>query len=977
MRAALILCLFLIYSSLQAQKFELTSTHFTTRDGLAGDNVYCAFQDKDGYIWFGTETGVSRYNGREFENFYTSDGLADNEVYHIFQDSKERIWFSALNGKLSYFKDGKFYNQTNDPFLKNISLESFFARLFEDSSGRLWFSTREGTLGVLHESGDYEEVLLRDNPMGWILAFKEVDEDVFGLHRDLGLIRLSSSGTLLNKPEIILEDRNAILKSFTSMINDMPAFLALGWWGSKRYVSQFSDFSEVKREDITKLNHYPEELWVCSNVGAYLVSKNDGQKKGYFEGNYITHVLKDREGNYWFTSQVNGVFYVPSFSSKSFTNTMSPMLNGVTSLKIAGDDILFGGNDAVFGKIIKDSVRLNRVEGAIGRSMIKNIEEGYKPGQFFFASESGLIEVINDRVSRVSELAVKVIRKLDTDLFAVGTGRKLIILNSRQLSHAMGLKHSALVKVYSSNTEFEEFKIALHRNIWITDVERLGKESVIGSLSGTYQLNDQYELLPLDQNEWAGKRVNDVHVLSETSGVAIATHGDGLWLNTTGEWKQLSMNEGLRSDIVKRIWSVHPDTLWLATNKGINQVVLSEPLQVKSITITDGLISEDVHDIVIKDNQLIAATSEGISVIDINSWSAVSVPPQIVMKNIAVDGSPWLRDDIHIPYDHTEITLAFDGIHFRSLNRITYEYRLLGLDDNWRKTSGSQMSFADLGPGSYTFEVRALSAFGDKSAVASHSFGVTAPYWFKTWFWAVIIFCFSGGLFLTMRWIINRNKRKSQEQLAFQLRIATAERKALQSQLNPHFIFNSLNSIQRMVLRKNPKEAYNYLEKFSKLIRRVLDLSDTSLVSLEEELETIRLYTMLERLRLDDSFDFSIRVEDSVDVHLSIPNMILQPFVENAIWHGVMPLEKTRKGKIEVIVSEESSTLILIVSDNGVGRAFHQRANGKGTQITNELIRKYKGDRSGSVEILDLKEGESALGTEVRIKIRMEELVYD
>ena len=119
---------------------NFTSINLTVQDGLAGDNVYCALQDDKGYIWFGTETGVSRYNGRNFENFYMSDGLADNEIFRIDQDSQGRIWFSAFNGEFSYYLDGKFHNARNDSTLANMKTNSFYLNLFEDSEKKLWFS---------------------------------------------------------------------------------------------------------------------------------------------------------------------------------------------------------------------------------------------------------------------------------------------------------------------------------------------------------------------------------------------------------------------------------------------------------------------------------------------------------------------------------------------------------------------------------------------------------------------------------------------------------------------------------------------------------------------------------------------------------------------------------------------------------------------------------------------------------------------
>ncbi len=214
MKRVAILFFLLVPALIFAQNFELTSVHLTVQNGLAGDNVYCAMQDDKGYIWFGTETGVSRYNGRTFENFYMSDGLGDNEIFRIDQDSQGRIWFSAFNGKLSFYKDGRFYNDTNSELIRKVSLKRHFMDLFEDAQKNIWLSTRMeiamiGANGKVKNHADFK--LGKKVRIG---SFIEREGQVWGLSMNSGhqyhLSHVSDS-TVSRLPDVMERDTKKMI----------------------------------------------------------------------------------------------------------------------------------------------------------------------------------------------------------------------------------------------------------------------------------------------------------------------------------------------------------------------------------------------------------------------------------------------------------------------------------------------------------------------------------------------------------------------------------------------------------------------------------------------------------------------------------------------------------------------------------------------------------------------------------------------
>ena len=512
----------------------------------------------------------------------------------------------------------------------------------------------------------------------------------------------------------------------------------------------------------------------------------------------------------------------------------------------------------------------------------------------------------------------------------------------------------------------------------VIDMELYQGGVLVSTALGVYFLDQDLNYNKLSGHPILDNVINDIKVLNDST-YLLASNGFGTFLHSNGEWTKFSTENGMSSDINRKVYAQNDSTFWVATNAGVNRVISrGSAWQISSIKSTDGLLSEDVNDLVIHGDNLIAATSRGISWVNIPDWQSPKTAPLVSMNSLLADDQLWDTEG-EINHNVKNVTVNFDGLHFQSLDRITYKYRLLGFDDSWRTTEQNSLSFGNLKPGSYTFEVKAISAFGDESKADKRSFVITTPFWMTWWFISLISLMLVVVLVAIINGIIRRNKLKQQHKFEFQLRIAEAERKALQSQLNPHFIFNSLNSIQNMVLDEDPDSAYQYLAKFGKLIRRVLEFSDISMVPLTDELETLRLYMDLENLRLNDKFDYQIHIEEGVNLLEAIPSMIIQPHVENSIWHGIMPLKGKKRGQIDITIRKSEESLHFEVLDNGVGRK--PLAEGKqksmGTKIVNELVRKHKGEGSGEVVVEDLFDGNEAAGTRVNIQILSEHIAYD
>ncbi len=255
------------------------------------------------------------------------------------------------------------------------------------------------------------------------------------------------------------------------------------------------------------------------------------------------------------------------------------------------------------------------------------------------------------------------------------------------------------------------------------------------------------------------------------------------------------------------------------------------------------------------------------------------------------------------------------------------------------------------------------------------------PWWKTIWFWSLIVLSLSGLSYLFHKWRLGQVRKEERLRSEFEQQLTTMEMSALRAQMNPHFIFNSLNSIEYYIIDNEPEKAVDYLSRFSRLIRLILQNSKSTVVPVKDDLEALKLYIEIESMRFDNFFDYEVRMEKSIDAEkIEIPPMILQPYVENAIWHGLMQ-KKDSQGKIDLIIKQSNNSLICIIEDNGIGREAARKLKSKssrnrrksfGMKITKDRLDALNQltKSKASVLILDLKDDEGvATGTRVELVI--------
>ncbi|HEX2606795.1 MAG TPA: histidine kinase [Flavisolibacter sp.] len=329
---------------------------------------------------------------------------------------------------------------------------------------------------------------------------------------------------------------------------------------------------------------------------------------------------------------------------------------------------------------------------------------------------------------------------------------------------------------------------------------------------------------------------------------------------------------------------------------------------------------------------------------------------------------------VTLPYLQNNITIHFNGVSFAGDGELTYAWSLDGRMKTWQQTQSNTVSFGDLAPGTYHFSVKARTSNTAWSQTVPFTFTITPPFWDTAWFHLALSILGAVIVALIYRFHLRRVTRKAQEEN----RLQRLEMKALKAQMNPHFIYNALNSIQSLVLDNNQKDSLKYISKFSRLLRQTLDSSDTHIVPLSKDLELLELYIQLESLRMNFNFTYKITVLDDMDPEKEmIPPLLIQPYVENALWHGLS--EKAGEKLLQLTLYTEGSFIVCKVRDNGIGRKRSAELKSlsasthtsKGMNITGKRLELHNGRSDKSIQINDLYDASSQpAGTEVQLLIK-------
>jgi ligand-binding sensor domain-containing protein len=960
-------------------------TQYSLDNGLASSIVYSAIQDRDGFIWFATESGVSRFDGTHFQNFTVGDGLVGNDVLRLYEDHKGRIWCLSFNPQVCYFENGQIHNPKTDPWLDAVKARNFFPALIEDGRGDIWLAGDNGKLIRLNADR------------------KEVNDSVFP-----ELLPTSLWGFFLDKDRQAVAVCNSFAHPLTKGATSIPIQPTMPRWLAPRIgnISDQAVITAMANQATLFLNHsaYPlrlppefdkadilsvtldreQNLWFGTRDGALMLSDfvlqdttiRYSKVRKFLPGRTITSILEDHEGNHWLTSLGEGVFFFSSIHA--ITYQPFPEIGNAFANKVFVDskgDVWVGFDKNIYAKLTHGNMEIHQLpRGANGRGRMNDIFED-QDGNIFLATDESVVIIDRSGKTHYHQPYAKAIAQVPNGDYYVSHGW--------QVNRIKNCPPAQFEQAYALARSSHDHHMMTRATSLATTAE--GK-LLLGTLHGLFEAENgilkQIEAVPA---------VPISHIKVVPNGrVWLSTLNSGIGYLENEKFHPVAPDL-MNSDICHDITIDAAGIVHIATNRGITRL---EPLDAAGTTFRSrsfgksyGLASDEVRSVATDNGKVYVATAKGLTVIDAAFLTGNQPAVRLHAKAFTASGKELSLngETLQLPADDNQFSLLFTGISYRNANNVQYRY-VLSKDNEvgeWNATSSRRLDFPYLSPGKYKLGLEAMiEGLPSTTDKIEFHFEVLPAFW-ETSLARILVFLLLLGCVLLIFWLVLR-RRKAQERkrAGNNKRIAELEHKALRAQMNPHFIFNSLNSIERFYITDRMEEANTFIADFSELMRAILDLSAKPFILLSEELRLVELFLTLESHRMDHRFDFDIEVAPEIDPEVTyVPPLILQPFVENSIWHGVSALEN-RKGNIQILVGNKAEGIQVTIRDNGIGRKkseelkskYRKKHTSSGIRITKERFELLNLDLEGKmnyqIEFHDLvNEDDIGIGTDVVISL--------
>lgn len=939
---------------------------------ISSDSIMVICPDREGIIWIGTGRGLDRLDPKTntFKHYRHNpddlSSLSSNEVRAIYEDRQGVLWVGTGSvyglaqsdpsmGGLNRFdkKTGKFTRYKHDPNNPSSLIDNKVRAIYEDSKGNFWVGTAgDGLHSMNRETGEFTHYFYDPKQPEKLsrppINRSEPYDHITFIREDVtGALWIGTAESGIN----YFDNRTQRVTHFELEKDTAGAYRdRTSWWAyisrdGVLWISSLHNslyrvnpvqarlpFYSIPSPGVTAIFEEPNgTLWLGTRRDGLFEQHTDGGQSKYFHDpnnprsigtNDISSITADEEGTVWVGTFGRGLSKLNK-KDKSFTHYRHDPDN---EKSISNDVPLCIYNDPGKDLWIGTFRGLNRM----------NKKTGECQRYLFFPK---------DTLEYGSDLITSVLKDRNGKWWA-GCWMKG---GAQQFD-----PESGKFKTYMDGASI----VTLHE-------DRRGKLWAATS-DGLYGYDNKLDSFT---------RFEDPIFLTETFEVRdiIEDNLGNLWVGTTNGIMRIDMERNETTLFGKNYGIIGEELIYLAATNG-PRGKLYFGYEGGYFAFLPGELRFGI-----KPPQL--------------TITAFRISNQLILPDGGGPLKAPLSETIEIRLSHDQDIFSFEfvGIDYSNPAGNHHLFMLENYDDNWNLAgSERKATYFNVPPGKYVFRVKVVNSYGiwtEKSITVI----ISPPWWTTWWFRIAAILAIAGIFFLIIRWRIRHKFRlqiqqsEKDRQLA-ELRQKTGEleMQALRAQMNPHFVFNSLNAINRFILQKEKAQASEYLTKFSRLVRMILQNSQSALIPLESELDSLKLYLELEALRFENRFEYTISVESDIDVDMiKVPPLIIQPYAENAIWHGLM--HKEEKGHLNIDIKQLKEQLHIKITDDGIGRKQSATMTSKsatkhksmGLKITADRIAMLQrsANKESSVIITDLEHPDgSAAGTAVLIKIPV---IYD
>jgi ligand-binding sensor domain-containing protein len=926
----------------KGQTFEPYFYQLNTNNGLPSNTIYSLLQSKNGVVYIGHEEGITRYNGSSFKHIKNRG--KGKSLNNLIEDDNGKVLSASffgdlvsLNSDTLQFLDHVNLNITGRPILKQLN-----KRTFVHDVNNLFY-LKDNTLNPIFISN--KNIYITD-------------------------IDTASNGCLLvayflsNKLAINIYDRNNKLLNTTLSTDNIDGKCKFVTINDHTMIYQFNKnklYTYTKDQIRLSTIQFKAELgytkWsylksIEKNIyalvgydGVYFFNNKGDEKMHLLKGSQVSDIIKDKEGNLWISSLNEGVYIFPDLNI----------------LKYSLNDIL-GKNDYV-NRAIQTSQ--NKIILGSFKGKLICLDENYQIEKCFEHDiRSDIQSIYYDKKNKNIFTYCDKLYKLNEKTFAIEktytiTSTKDIAIVNDTIFCATSMN----LNIIHGDRIVEKFN-----GTWINTLhyDSIMHELWVGTNKGLFRYNPSTQkeikeelLTKIKINPVITKIVedtkNNLYFLVSNYGVIKRTkHGLYSTILSNSDVKSIKTFNNL-------LYVLFNDQVWLFD--------LQKNITVYKLNQTKGMDSH-IIDFYKTNNNYIVIHPNSIKlykrIMDTNF-----IKPSIQLQDIKGTYKRILPNKLSSEYTKNILEFTLEVLpNIRSKNQFTFKYRLRDIDEDWVTLSNEKaeynFKYQQLDSKNYIFEAIAINEDGVESSVFTLYIEVTPPFWKKWWFIIISIVLIITILKTLYNWrihlIYKKNKEKLDKQRS-QIKLLSAELTAIRSQMNPHFIFNTLSSIQAKVLTAKSEDAYNDISKFSQLIRSVLEYSNKEYILLAKEIDFIKNYLHLESSRFEGKIHFNLDIDKETDIHfLEIPTLITIPFIENAIKHGL--LHKEGDKTLNIKINGNQMGLNIIISDNGIGRARSNEIN----------IKSLKEHKSFAIEATNKRIERINLSDKMKVNIKIEDL---
>lgn len=925
LRVLLLVCCLLAVRQGAAQSMHFV--HFGLEEGLSSLETYAVYQDSANYVWIASDQGVNRYNGQSFERFTTADGLSDNTVFLIVPDSCGRIWFITHNSQLCYHQNNRFVAFSENEALSKtlpagsgkssvtVIRDSVLALNIRNSTPQ--FITANGIKMQAPDTSQSSKHRVFQMPDGSPLIFQAKHQ---GRKKKALRIKGWTLSEELKKTDLILDTTisNAALgpggyllfecemsELFFSRGNNLFHIAP----GQKRLELRATFPFSI--ESVHK-NRRNGKLWVGTRKGMY-VEQDDGSWKLEIAKHYITDIYQDRMRGVWVCTLDNGVFYRPF---RSGVEVQKPgAKKAVNALTGNGQTIFVSYVDSVAQ--IMDGTSLQPKSAHTTSTPVVAALWDREKSQYACSGHKFYGDLLTGKKAQYLRLRTEASRCM-TEL----DGR-ITLASARGLFIWTSYPDSLLYEAPLSNST---------ETRWCSSVFQ-DSEGLIwaGSAKGVLQFDlANVAFQDLEEEHWK-VRVTDIQEWRPGL-LCMATRGKGLLLYSkeTKAVQYIGQSNGLSSNSLYDLTVDASGVLWVSSLNGLDALQLDSNQKPGLVghwntTVLGGPFDQTYF----QNGRLWIGGLAGLHAVESKELLRKMKLPSVQMTAVKVNGE--ILEDRNrlqnLEATENDIEIELDYAFLPERERLILSYRLRD-GEEWRPLTDGRIRLEALAPGAYAIQVSASLARNAKQIpVFSQTINIQFPFWQQPWF--VILACLLSASLVSFV-VFQRQQRRlvTERQANIQEReVRELKLKALKAQMNPHFIFNAMTSIQYFIGEKQSEKAERFVGYFAKLIRVVLDHSEKNWVSLKSELQMIQTLVDLESMRLDEpAIQFETKVSGLDPQKTQFPPALFQPYIENAIWHGLQTKEGARA--IRFSATLEGGKVQVEIEDNGIGRAQSNKQNG-------------------------------------------------